>query len=637
MENKKILEALQMQPLSEEDKTSRHILGRLYGPIATSKESTRNGRKYNAELWDKALKDDVFKEKVANKSLFLELGHPADREETDMTKVCACIPEMPKVIDGDLYAYVDILDTKNGRLLKTLCDYGFVPGISSRGSGDIMPNDEVDPETFFLETWDIVQLPAVKKARLSICESYEGKTLKQVLNESLNNASEEDRKEMTETLVNLGINPTEEEKEKGEKIEEAKEAKQFTDTGVEIVNDPDELTECDKVLTEDTDVEEESEEEAKSEETSKDEAEEVKVAEENAEVSEEETRETENVEDVEEQKPVTLVKDLLDELKDFDENTEVEFTPIVIEDKEYPVEELTVTEDDGKVKLTIGYSQEIGDNIETADSEEAAETVETTDEEIPAEEETPEEKTTDSEEVSDTEVDDEVLESLKEMIRQKDELESKVKSLNSEKTVSDAKVTELNEELLKYKGAFKTVGGIREDVARLNEKVKSLNEELIIKDNQIKELKTAHVSSLNEGLEKSKSEVKTLQENLVSKQQEVEDIKTEMSDEINTYKGKLNESVKIAKYYQDRSNKLLEAYISFRAQMLGVKSTDIKNRLDEKYEIEDIDKVCDQLISNNIGFQFNLGSTKKVRINESKNSVSEDDDLKELYELAGLK
>jgi len=48
--NKQILETLKMQPLSEEEKASRHILGRLYGPIATSLESTRNGRKYNAEL-----------------------------------------------------------------------------------------------------------------------------------------------------------------------------------------------------------------------------------------------------------------------------------------------------------------------------------------------------------------------------------------------------------------------------------------------------------------------------------------------------------------------------------------------------------------------------------------------------------
>ena len=205
--NRQILETLQMQPLSEEEKASRHILGRLYGPIATCEESTRNGRKYNRELWERALNDEIFKEKIANKSLFLELGHPANREETDMEKVCACIPEMPKIVDGDLCAYVDILDTNNGRLLKTLCDYGFVPGISSRGSGDIMANDEVDPETFFLETWDIVQLPAVKKARLSMCESLDENTakLKRALTESYNAANDADKENMKKTLENLDI------------------------------------------------------------------------------------------------------------------------------------------------------------------------------------------------------------------------------------------------------------------------------------------------------------------------------------------------------------------------------------------------------------------------------------------------
>ena len=129
-----------------------------------------------------------------------------------MEKVCACIPEMPKIIDGDLYAYVDILDTKNGRLLKTLCDYGFVPGISSRGSGDVDINDEVDPETFYLETFDIVALPAVKKARLTMCEQLDEKSmkLKKALTESLNAASDEDREIMKEALNNLNININEE-------------------------------------------------------------------------------------------------------------------------------------------------------------------------------------------------------------------------------------------------------------------------------------------------------------------------------------------------------------------------------------------------------------------------------------------
>lgn len=46
----KVSEALQLQPLTEEEKTKRHILARLYGPIATCKEKTRNGRGYNREL-----------------------------------------------------------------------------------------------------------------------------------------------------------------------------------------------------------------------------------------------------------------------------------------------------------------------------------------------------------------------------------------------------------------------------------------------------------------------------------------------------------------------------------------------------------------------------------------------------------
>lgn len=206
MTNEAILETLKVQPLSEEEKQSRHILKRLTGPIASCKEGTRNGRKYNRELWEQALNDDIFKEKVANKSLFLELGHP-DREEIDMKYACACIPEMPKIVNDDLYAVVDVLDTPNGKILNTLIDYGFIPGISSRGSGDVI-GDMVDPETFMLETWDIVGTPALKKARLAVVEGLDNHqaSLRKALCESLDEANEEDKKIMNEALQNLDIN-----------------------------------------------------------------------------------------------------------------------------------------------------------------------------------------------------------------------------------------------------------------------------------------------------------------------------------------------------------------------------------------------------------------------------------------------
>lgn len=44
------VETLQLQSLTPEEMSKRHILGRLYGPIATFGDSTRNGRFYNKEL-----------------------------------------------------------------------------------------------------------------------------------------------------------------------------------------------------------------------------------------------------------------------------------------------------------------------------------------------------------------------------------------------------------------------------------------------------------------------------------------------------------------------------------------------------------------------------------------------------------
>ena len=223
MKDTNILEALKVQPMSQEEKEKRHILNRLAGPISSSKEETRNGRFYNSELWENALNDPIFQEKIKNKSLFLELGHPADRDETDMSCVCACIPEMPKIIDGTLYAIVDVLDTPNGRLLNTLIDYGFTPGISSRGTGDVDANNEVDPNTFMLETWDIVQVPSLESARLNPITEGLGvddtqKKLRKALKESLSHENDQDKKIMKDTLKNLGIKLTEPKKKINEDI-----------------------------------------------------------------------------------------------------------------------------------------------------------------------------------------------------------------------------------------------------------------------------------------------------------------------------------------------------------------------------------------------------------------------------------
>jgi hypothetical protein len=213
IESLKKNETFQYQKLTPEEMAKKGILGRLVGPCADFINPTRNGRKYTEELWENVFKDSLIQEKIKNGVCFGELGHPTDRTETDMTKIAVSLKEAPKKNDkGQLMAYFDILDTPNGRILKTLCDYGSTIGISSRGTGDVIEdengNEVVDPSTYEFECWDVVLIPAVETARLQyVTESLgsDKKDLKMALTESLDKATPEERKVMEKTLKELNI------------------------------------------------------------------------------------------------------------------------------------------------------------------------------------------------------------------------------------------------------------------------------------------------------------------------------------------------------------------------------------------------------------------------------------------------
>lgn len=209
---KTVKENLTFTPLSAEDKASRGILGRLMGPIASCVKPTRNGRRYSNELWEKAFEHPVVKEMFRNGGLPGELNHPEDRTETDATKIAIMMPEPPvKDKDGQLVTYIDILDTPCGRIAYQLSKYGFKFGISSRGEGEVTEDwggdgDVVEPDSYVLNGFDLVLLPAVETARLSMVESFnQKKPLKQALKEELDRCSEADKKIMTQKLEELDI------------------------------------------------------------------------------------------------------------------------------------------------------------------------------------------------------------------------------------------------------------------------------------------------------------------------------------------------------------------------------------------------------------------------------------------------
>ncbi|MBO5423960.1 MAG: hypothetical protein J6A25_00435 [Lachnospiraceae bacterium] len=625
MDNKKILEALKMQPLSEEEKAARHILGRLYGPIATCKESTRNGRLYNRTLWEKALRDEIFNEKVATKALFLELGHPADREETDMTKVCACIPEVPKIVGDDLYAYVDILDTANGKVLKTLCDYGFVPGISSRGSGDVMPNDEVDPETFFLETWDIVQLPAVKKARLSVCESLDRKNIKlrKALVESLNEANEEDKAIMKETLDNLDID-----------IEGVDEAILPGGTSTDIEEIPMSMIDEDPAI-----LIEEADEESEDESTNETEVEEP--VEEPSFEEAEETTEEESAEEAEEPTGMT-VGQFLDELKDLDTEMPITINSVEIDGKIYETDlEFDVQESGLFVNVSCVPSEE-----ET--EEESTEEIETEETEEPVEETESEDAENEETEEAVDDGDDEVVESMKELVRKNGALEEENKTLKraavKAKSVSDAKEKELTEEIEKYKSSFARVSAV---ASRNKKSVAELQEQLTEKDTKISQLNESLEKALTESATKNEEKIKRLQESLSETQTESTATIKALREDLNKQIKLASDNAKIAKAYKAKLSEAVNKYISFRASMLGVKPSEITCQLNEGYTFADIDMACENVLTNSVGMTRLPISSGKVttRITESKQTTKKSTPKNEwsydiddsLLELAGLK
>jgi hypothetical protein len=656
IKNRRILEALQMQPLSQEEMAARHILGRLYGPIATCIESTRNGRLYNKPLWEKALKDDIFLEKVATKALFLELGHPVDREETDMKQTCACIPEVPKIVGDDLYAYVDILDTPNGRLLKTLVDYGFVPGISSRGSGDVMDNNQVDPETFFLETWDIVQLPAVKKARLNVCESLDSDNakLRKALIESYTAAKEEDRDTMKKALENLNIDI---EKELANNNTDKKVL-----TAEDIPWDPSEEELLTEEVPADTSDEAEQKDAEPKEEQNEDDADtsaetgeddglesveaETDTVEDDSKQEDISETETEQIVDVNAKEEVELdtVGDAVELLQEFDDDTRVEFETIRVDGQEYPVDTIdySIEDEDDKKVLILGVNCDAADK--SADAEENIDAIESDENSVEAIEVLDDEDSDAAEDNGDVEV----IESLKDMVRQKEALETEVSNLRKAKAVGDAKEQELQEKLTRYRNAFRSTSAEAAKIPELQSKIQELTEKLTQSQTTIKTLteKVNNARQLKESIENSKASERRLQEEISTLARKSKTLEAKLEGQTKLYTEKLQERTNLAKSYKSRFIETLTKYIESKAHMLGVKPSEITSRLNESYTLADVDAVCDQILDSTVNFSrlpFSSRAKTSARIAESVSKPLRKDPEygyeidDSLLELAGLK
>ena len=254
----------------------------------------------------------------------------------------------------------------------------------------------------------------------------------------------------------------------------------------------------------------------------------------------------------------------------------------------------------------------------------------------------------DDEESADNNGDEEVIESLKEMVRLKEALETEVSDLRKAKSVGDAKEHELQEKLLRYQAAFKNAHAEAARIPELDAKVKELTEQLTQAQNTVKELteKVNKAQQLKESIERNKAKERRLTEEVSALTEKSTTLEAKLAKQSKVYTEKLNERTELAKSYKARFMETLAKYVNSKASMLGVATSEITSRLNENYTLADVDAVCDEILDSTVNFSrlpFGGRAKTSARITESvtKQNVKEpefgyeiDDSL---LELAGLK
>ena len=585
------------------------VLGTLEGPVADITNGTRNGRKYSEELWEKAFNNEIVKEQFANGGLLGELNHPVDREETDLEKVAICMPSPPVKKEGKLWAKLHILDTPCGRILKTLCDYGYKIGISSRGTGDVyedVDGESVDPDTYQLNAFDAVIVPAVKEARLEmVTESLNTqKSLRQALTESLEKATEDDKKIMEETLESLNLNLSEEKKysfdekkfpikyisnEEYVELLNSGEGKggffnKFEPKGLFILKEGDVFVAIDN-STGDCWVEEfDTEEEAKEYLEGRDGLMEALI-----EVPEEDLKKFEdrldsmgfNIEDI----GRTWSGRKHYQVKSKEGNNDDHSFEVFLRRLDYLSDKM----DESGIPMTYscGLGQEgyvtAGIDLMKKHIDEALDDQDQIDRSDIDKEEA-------KEVVDDKSKDEAIVAELKESLLNSQKLEKDNLSLQEELSVCHAKEKKLEDDLANYKLAVVNLSESAKKVKPLQTKLDKVMAESLEKDDVIKSntqalsLKEKSISSLKTKLEESKKSNEELEKKVDS-----------LNEELQTNKQKLSSSQKVALKYKQELTEAKSQLISSKAIAYGISEKELSKKLGESYKLKEIDSICEEL------------------------------------------
>ena len=136
----------------------------LEGIFMQAEKQNRNGRVYPKDVLGKEA-ERYNREYVAKNRAFGELGHP-DSPTINLDRVSHMITSL-KPDGNNFIGKAKILDTPNGKIVKSLLDGGATLGVSTRGVGSLKPQNgyQLVQDDFHLATAaDIVADPSAPDA-----------------------------------------------------------------------------------------------------------------------------------------------------------------------------------------------------------------------------------------------------------------------------------------------------------------------------------------------------------------------------------------------------------------------------------------------------------------------------------------
>ena len=157
-------EVLDVRYLIEEDKKTGQKNYFIEGVFMQAEKQNRNGRVYPRDVLAKEA-DRYNQNYVQKNRAFGELGHP-DSPTINLDRVSHMITQLYP--DGNNYiGKAKILDTPNGKIVKSLLEGGATLGVSTRGVGSLKPHNGyqlVQPDFHLATAADIVADPSAPDA-----------------------------------------------------------------------------------------------------------------------------------------------------------------------------------------------------------------------------------------------------------------------------------------------------------------------------------------------------------------------------------------------------------------------------------------------------------------------------------------